>query len=549
MKLRSMNVTRAILIAMLVLVVGSMPAYAQTGASTNVAPDDPFVASASVAVANTEAGQLQGFVQNGIYTYLGVPYATAERFQMPQPVEPWEGVRGALTYGEICPFPPMTEVANDEMFNPHRYFPTNENCQFLNIWTPGIQDDAKRPVMVWLHGGGWTNGSSIEGVAYDGANLADKGDVVVVSLNHRLNVLGYLDLSAFGDEYQYSGNVGVADMVAALQWVQANIAEFGGDPNNVTIFGQSGGGRKVLSLLAVPAAEGLVDKAVVESSSYAFPGQEWSQRVAELTVENLGLTADTIADIQTVPYADLLAAGTKALTQAADEGLGSGGWAPMVDGDYFPASPGDPAFLERTAGIPFMVGSVLTERATIINNDPMELLADNWRNWSEEQATARLEERFGENGAAVGEAFLSAYPQKQYGQAYFVDERTRPFVVQLADIMSAREDAPVYTYVFAYFSPVLDGVGMAWHVSEIPYVFNNVELAASATGGGAGAQAIANMVSQAWINFARYGDPNNQWLPEWPAYTSDNGAAMVFDTVPFVGLHHDAELLDLITQQ
>jgi para-nitrobenzyl esterase len=443
----------------------------------------------------------------------------------------------------------MTEVANDEMFNPHRYLPTSENCQFLNVWTPGIQDGAKRPVMVWLHGGGWTNGSSIEQVSYDGENLSRKGDVVVVSLNHRINVLGYLDLSAFGAEYQDTGNVGLADMVAALEWVQANIAEFGGDPDNVTIFGQSGGGRKVLSMLAVPAAEGLVDKAVVQSSSYTFPTQEWSQRVGELTVENLGLEADQIADIQTVPYADLLEASDLALEQAAEEGLGSASWSPAIDGDYFPAQPGDPEFAERTAGIPLLVGSVLTERATVINNDPMELLANNSRDWSEEEATAMLQERFGENGAAVGEAFLSAYPQKEYAQAFFVDERTRPNVIKLADIMSEREGAPVYTYLFAFFSPVLDGVGMAWHCSEIPYVFDNVELVPSATGGGDAAQAMAHNVSQAWINFAHYGDPNHAGLPEWPTYTAESGATMVLDNVSYVGMHHDAELLSLIAPQ
>ena len=530
-------------IALLVMLVGLM----FTGISVQAQSDDPFIASASTAVVSTEAGQLQGFVKDDIYTYLGVPYATAERFMMPEPVEPWEGIRGALSYGEICPSPPMTEVANDELFNPHRYFPMNENCQFLNIWTPGVQDEQKRPVMVWLHGGGWTNGSSIEQVAYDGENLSRNGDVVVVTLNHRINILGYLDLSVYGEAYKYSGNSGVADMVAALEWVQTNIAEFGGDPDNVTIFGQSGGGRKVLSMLAVPAAEGLVDKAVVQSSSYTFPTQEWSQRVAELTLENLGLQPDQIDAIQTVPYLELLEAGNLALSQTADEGLGSASWSPMIDGDYFPAGPGDPEFAERTSGIPLMVGSVLTERATVITRDPVELQSDNPIGWSVEEATARLEERFGEDGTAVAEAFLAAYPQKEYAHAYFVDERTRPNVIALADMMSARE-APVYTYTFAFFSPVMDGIGMAWHCSEIPYVFDNVELVYSATGGGEAAQAMADKVSQAWINFARFGDPNHEGLPEWPVYASENGASMVFDGVPYVGFHHDAELLSLITQ-
>ncbi|MCB0046347.1 MAG: carboxylesterase/lipase family protein [Caldilineaceae bacterium] len=539
-----MKFARAMLLAVLVFALGVTPVLAQG--------DGPFTASADVAVVDTEAGQLQGSVRNGVYTYLGIPYATAERFMMPEPVEPWEGVRGAMTYGEICPVPEMNEVANDELFNPHRYWPESENCQFLNVWTPAVQDDGARPVMVWFHGGGWTNGSPVEQEAYDGANLAAKGDVVVVSVAHRLNILGYLDLSAYGDEYASSGLVGVADMVAALEWVQANIAEFGGDPENVTIFGQSGGGAKVISLLSVPAAEGLMDKAIVQSGYFesgpdgVFGTPEWSQRVGELTVENLGLTADTVADIADVSYAELLEAGAAALTQVSDEGLGSGSWGPAVDGNYLPVNTSSPEFLERNADIPVMVGSVLNEFTTVISIDPVELQADNFHDWTEEYANEKLTERFGEDGAAVGEAFVEAYPNKGYADAYFVDTWGRPGVVKFADLMSGREDAPVYAYTFTYYSPVMDGVGMAWHCAEIPYAFDNVERIPQATGGDDAAKAMANAVSSAWINFARYGDPNNPYLPEWPAYTTENGATMILDSVSYVGMHHDAELLSLI---
>lgn len=524
-----MKFVRVALIAMLLLVLGSMSVAAQ--------PGDPFVASASVAVVDTEAGQLQGFVHNGVYTYLGVPYATAERFQMPAAVEPWEGVRGALTYGEICPFIPMDAVANDEMFNPHRYLPTNENCQFLNVWTPGIQDDSARPVMVWLHGGGWSNGSSIEQVAYDGANLAAKGDVVVVSLNHRLNVLGYLDLSAYGEEYKYSGNAGVADMVMALEWVQANIAEFGGDPDNVTIFGQSGGGGKVGALLTVPAADGLVDKAIIQSGTPSYVQPEVSRLVAEYTLANLGLDAESVAEIQTVPYLELLAAATEAIAQAE-----APSWRPVIDGDYFPA----PVFTEQANDIPLMIGSVMNEQLTVTGGiDPMELQNNNFQNWSEEETVAKLEERFGENGAAVAEAFAAAYPTKPVSAAYFQADRTS--VLNTANLKAA-QDAPVYNYIFTYFSPVMDKAGMAWHCSEIPYVFDNVDLVPQATGGDDAARAMAHTVSQAWINFARFGNPNHDGLPEWPEYSAEEGGTMVLDSVPWVGFQHDAELLSLMAQ-
>lgn len=502
--------------------------------------DDPFFVSAPETVVDTESGQLLGALWNGTYTFLGVPYAQAERWMMPEPVEPWEGLRGAVTYGESCPIEPMTEVANDELFNPHRYFPENENCQFLNIWTPEINDDVQRPVMVWLHGGGWRNGSAIEQEAYDGANLSSKGDVVVVSLNHRIGVLGYFDLSAYGEEFRYSGNVGVADMVAALEWVQANISEFGGDPNNVTIFGQSGGGRKVISLLTVPAADGLFHKAIIQSSGYGFYNQELAQQVSALTLENLGLGPDQMAELQAVPYLDLLAA-----ADGARRELGAPNWEPVLDGDYWPMTEFTD-FTEQARDIPVMIGSVLTERDTVIRNDPVALMEDNPANWSREVATERLQARFGENGEAIGDAFVAAYPRKEYAHAAFVDDSTRFNVLTLASMLDDRQGAPVFAYQFAFFSPVMDGIGMAWHCSEIPYAFNNVEVAITATGGGAAAQAMGDVVSQAWINFARYGDPNHDGMPEWPAYTRDNGATMIFDSVSEVGYNHDAELLALL---
>jgi para-nitrobenzyl esterase len=518
-----------------------MVVLVSAGVSVHARADDPFVASLSVAVANTNSGQLQGFVKNGIYTYRGVPYAKAERFMAPRPVDSWEGVRTALTYGEICPVPPMTAVANDELFNPHRYFPQNENCQFLNIWTPGIQDNKKRPVMVWLHGGGFTNGSSIEMDAYDGENLSRKGDVVVVSLNHRLNVLGYLDLSAYGEKYKYSGNVGVADLVAALRWVHDNIAEFGGDPDNVTVFGQSGGARKVLSVMSVPAAKGLVNKAIAQSSANTFNSAETARKVAELTLQNLGLQPDQVDELQTMPYLQLLEAADKALEQA-----GGVSWTPVIDGDYYPA-PGS-QFSEQAKAIPLMIGSVLTERTTIIRRKPEELQADNKNSWSAEEARAKLGERYGDEADAVAEAFLKAYPRKTYADAYFVDERSRPIAIEIAGRKAAQQGAPVYNYVFAFFSPVMDGIGMSWHCSEIPYAFDNVDVAITATGGGDAAHAMAHVVSQAWINFARYGNPNHPGLPDWPAYTSEGGATMIFDGVSEVGHHHDEALLDLITK-
>jgi para-nitrobenzyl esterase len=291
----------------------------------------------------------------------------------PEKTDHWEGVRTALTYGFICPQVQMEQI-NDasEFLIPHRLWPTSDNCQNLNVWTPGIGDGKHRPVMVWIHGGGFTNGSSIEQVVYDGENLSRKGDVVVVSVNHRLNVMGFLDLTAYGPQYKSSGNTGMMDLVSALQWIKANIANFGGDPENVTIFGQSGGGGKVSTLMAIPAAKGLFQKAIVESGSIRKMGmtlmdQKTSGRVAELTLENLHLDASQVDELQKMPYNQINDASQKALQTAGQESGNKGlfgstlMWSPIVNGDYIPADPFDTAAPEQSKDIPLMVGSTLNE--------------------------------------------------------------------------------------------------------------------------------------------------------------------------------------------
>ena len=213
-----------------------------------------------VPVLHTTSGDLKGYFYDGVYIYKGIPYAYADRFQMPVPSK-WDGVKDATNYGFVCPLQNQ-DTPNGELMVPHRYWPQDEHCQSLNIWTNKLDPEAKKPVLVWFHGGGYAAGSSIEQVAYDGVSIAKKGDSILVSVNHRLNILGYLDLSPFGEKYKNSANAGHADMVAALQWVHDNIAAFGGDPENVTIFGQSGGGMKVATLMNTPAADGLFQKGV-----------------------------------------------------------------------------------------------------------------------------------------------------------------------------------------------------------------------------------------------------------------------------------------------
>ena len=277
----------------------------------------------NVAVTNTESGKVRGYILNSIYTYKGIPYAQAERFMSPIKAEPWEGIRSSTTYGPVAPLmTPTTEVQDEpEFVFDHDWGYTNEDCLRINIWTPGVADGKKRPVLFWIHGGGFTAGSSQELPSYEGENLSKKGDVVVVSINHRLNILGFLDLSAYGEKYKHSANNSILDMAAALEWVKTNISNFGGDPNNVMIFGQSGGGAKVNTLLAMPKAKGLFHKAVNQSGSFrtAMLEKSETQAISVEVMAQLGLTPNQVDSLQTIPFEILSAAGTKALNKIEEK--------------------------------------------------------------------------------------------------------------------------------------------------------------------------------------------------------------------------------------
>jgi len=501
-----------------------------------------YEASSDKTLVETEAGTLMGGYADGIYNFRGVRYAQAERFMMPQPVDHWEGIRTAVKFGENCLIPSSDGVANDELFNPHRYMPMNEDCQFLNIWTPEISDDGERPVMVWIHGGGFTNGSGIEMVGFDGHNLSKSGDVVVITLNHRINALGFLNLGAYGDKYKYSANVGLADLVAALEWIQANIEHFGGDPENVTIMGQSGGGRKVRALTAMESADGLFHKAIVQSGASVTDTTGNSAGIIEATLDVLGLDESEVGQLEEIPYLDLLSA----LRQAEEQTGFDLTWGPSID-NVLVTHPTGNVWSERAKDIPLLIGSNLTERPTVIRNSPESLLVDNKNDWSDQYARQKLQSRFGDNARAVEREFLKAYPNKSLADAYFIDDHYRPGTADAVLAKVRQDGAPVYSYVFTRFSPVMDGIAMAWHCAEIPYVFNNAELVSTSTGGGPEAAAMAYKMSSAWVNFARYGDPNHDGLPKWPAYSADVGATMIFDNVSEVRYHHDRDLLPLIT--
>ena len=541
---------RIYLLAFLIAAVGACGALA--------ADTDPLTAQPGVAVAQTTQGKVQGYVRNGIYTYHGIPYAEAERFMPPVKAKPWEGVRMALTLGPVSP---QSTAREDDIFPPHwhwphwepRNTPQGEDCQNLNVWTPGL-DDKKRPVMVWLHGGGFFAGASLVEDVYDGENLSRTGDVVVVSVNHRLNVLGFLDLSAYGEGYKRSGNLGILDIVAALEWVKGNIAAFGGDPDNVTLFGQSGGGAKILTLMGTPAARGLFHKAIeqsgaVEMMGMTLPDQMVSRRVAELTLKELNIAPADVANLKDVPYPALLAAGNRALAQTAKEqGLPSLSWAPVMDGETIPAHPVEGGFPTGGAkDVPLMIGSVLNEWMTApLMAEMATAQSDNKNAWSEGQAKAKLTERYGDKAEAITKAFLNAYPHKKPADVIYVDAWLRPRAVRTANLKADQGGAPVYAYVFTWETPLLGGFAMAYHCAEIPFVFNNIALSEMATGGGRAAQALAEKMSRAWVSFARTGNPNHNGVPEWSAYDRNGGASMIFDDEPTVVHHHDRELMLLL---
>ena len=506
-----------------------------------------LLTSAEATVVEIATGKVAGYIEQGIYTYKGIPYAKAERFMAPQPADSWEGVRSSRAYGPTAPQEVRSGWSSDELgfsFAWNDGFP-GEDCLRVNVWTPGINDGKKRPVMVWLHGGGYSTGSGQELPSYDGASLARKGDVVVVTLNHRLNVLGFLDLSSFGEEYAASGNAGLLDLVAGLEWVRDNADAFGGDASNVTIFGQSGGGGKVSTLLATPSASGLFHKAIVQSGSMLRTmEQKWSSKIGEAVVAELG----GIDVVLTAPYEQLLAAGTKAIAKVRPEAEANGfasfifGWAPTVEGNYLPAQSFDPQAPEQSKDIPVMLG-------TTIHEFSMSTYVPQLRTATKEAAMEYLRAtKFGDRTEEFVEIFEKTYPEYEPKDLFDTDMIFRPSTIAQANVKVAQQGAPVYMYMFAWESPVLDGILRSTHCMEIPFVFNNADLHASMTGGGEEAIALADKMSQAWINFARTGNPNAKGLPEWPAYNPEEGAMMIFDNECEIKYNHDKELMEFIRQ-
>ena len=509
--------------------------------------DSGILASSSVAVAQTANGKVAGYIQDGVTIFKGIPYAKANRFEAPVQADSWEGIRSCRQYGPVSPQGARSGWANDEIafaFNWNDGV-QGEDCLRLNVWTPAL-DSRKRPVMVWLHGGGYSAGSGQELPSYDGTSLAFAEDVVVVSINHRLNVLGFLDLSAYGEKYAKSANAGLLDIVASLKWVRDNIAAFGGDPSNVTIFGQSGGGGKVTTLLATPCAKGLFHKAIVQSGSMLRTMEsKYSRKIGIATVRNLGLDASSIDKISEVPYGELLAAGEKAIAQVKAEADRDGvasfifGWAPTVDGAVLPSQPFDPQAPAISADIPMIIGTTRHEFS-------MTTYVPALRNAGREEVIGILKGRYGEGTERFLELFAKAYPGSKPADMLDADFVFRPSAIEQALRKSLQGAAPVYMYMFNWESPVLEGILRSTHCMEIPFVFNNADRHASMTGGGAQAMELASKMSHCWAEFARCGKPSAEGLPEWEPFEAEKRAVMFFDNTCKMSYSHDKELMDFI---
>jgi para-nitrobenzyl esterase len=497
-----------------------------------------FLCSSTAPVVRTRAGTLRGFQLDGIYTFQGVRYAEAKRFQAPRPVSPWEGLRDALSYGYISPLLDAP-VPQDEVMIPHLFWPENENCQYLNIWSKSLDAGAKFPVMVWLHGGGYSAGSSIEQVAYIGDNLCQYGDVVVVTLNHRLNILGYCDLSSYGDKYKNSGNAGMADIVEALKWVRDNIAAFGGDPGNVTIFGQSGGGGKVTTLGQIPEAAGLFHRAVVMSGVVGglFNEERDDRPIVKAILEELNLTESEVEKLETVPFAVLSRAAARAGRKLyAREGISLGmRWAP-VPNDYYVGDPLRVGFTEYAKKVPTMIGSVIAEFSFGVKSAGKHSL-------SPDERRTKVAEKYGRYaGEAIG-LFKKAYPGKNEMDLLALDTVFRPGVLEYAEKKSLVSSAPVYSYLFALEFDYDDGKP-AWHCSDIPFVFHNSDKVAVCNIAGV-TEKMEEQVSGAYVNFAKTGNPAHPSIPEWPAFTAATKATMIFDRQSRVGIDYDSALVAL----
>ncbi len=492
------------------------------------------------AVAKTQFGKVRGFVDGDVFTFKGVPYgqttAGANRWLPAKPPTPWTDEYPALVYGANCPQNLHTWTSAEQTFiQDWDDGWQSEDLLKLNIWTSSLT--GRRPVMFYIHGGGYSFGSSYELPSHEGAQMARHHDVVQVSVNHRLNILGFFDVSEIGGPaYEDSANVGMSDLVAALRWVHDNIENFGGDPDRVMIYGQSGGGSKVTTLMGMPSAAGLFHRAAVQSGGGGnIPSKEQQTELARLVMKDLGLAPNDIESLQKMEWSKLMAAGTAAATKINPPGppiLGPGapgkprvGWSPCVDGklinmrSFFDAAP------QISKDVPMLIGSV-SEEGNRMSSRP-----------TEEEWHANLAKTYGEEKArAIIDALKSAYPNKKIRTLSYMCSGNpglnglamRNNVVKMARLKRELNAAPAYTYYFTWQTPILDGVPGAWHTADLQFCFDNTKRCEQGTGNTPEAQALAKKMAASWAAFAAKGNPSTQGL-RWEPTNPETNRTMIWD--------------------
>lgn len=489
----------------------------------------------NIAVADTEYGQVKGYISRGIYTFLGIPYAAdtsgENRFMPPRKHEPWEGVRPAVFYGNSAPQNVYSRASTsyDMFIDQWNYDEISEDCLTLNIWTQAVGGNKKRPVIVWLHGGGFSNGNGIEQNGYHGENITRYGDIVYCSLNHRLNVFGFSDFSSVGgDAFKDSGNVGILDIVAALQWIHDNITNFGGDPDNVTIIGQSGGGGKVSILSAMPATKGLIHKGIALSGS-AITGnkQEYSQKLGEYILREANLSVKEMYKLQQMPWREYMDLAYKAARNLESEtggpGMRRGSFGPVADNVHIPAETfySDPSF--GSPDIPMIFCTTFHEQSPSRTSEAIE-------NITIEEVVEKLKSQYGDKAPAIVDGYKKAFPEAKPVEILALIYSNRKIVVEAAEA-KMKQKSPVYMAWFGWCPPLFDNRMRAFHCLDISFWFCNTDLIPTHSGGGAVPRKLSYKMADALLSFARKGDPNCPALPRWPKFSVEKGETMILNNV------------------